>query len=81
MAQTEVKVTGATVGAFVAGVAVALLNALVANSEIMGSFPGWIQFVLLAVVPPVVAFLSGYATPSTTSTVSSAYRTDFDKAA
>jgi hypothetical protein len=74
MAQpTEVKVKGAAGGALVASLALALLNATVADSSILGGLPAWLQFILLAVAPTLVTWLAGYATPSTTSSVSESF--------
>ena len=74
MAQTEVKVSAATTGALVASLVLALLNATVANSSVLGGLPSWLQFVLLAVAPTLVTWLAGYATPSKTSSVSVGYK-------
>jgi hypothetical protein len=74
MAQTEVKVSASTGGALVASLVLAILNATVANSSVLGGLPAWLQFILLAVAPTLVTWLSGYATPSKTSSVSEAYK-------
>jgi hypothetical protein len=56
----ELKVIAATAATFAVSIAVALLNAVEAQHELLGSLPGALQFVTLAVIPTVVTFLSGY---------------------
>jgi hypothetical protein len=56
----ESKVKAATGAAFFVGMAVALLNWGVGDSQLMGSLPPWAQVLVTAVVPPVVTFLSGW---------------------
>ena len=73
MARTEAKVSGSTAGTLAASIALALLNATAADSSILGGLPPVLQFIILTVIPPLVTFLSGYATPSHTSTVSTGY--------
>jgi hypothetical protein len=73
MAQTEVKVTTSTLGSLGASLALALLNATAADSSILGGLPAWAQFIVLAVLPPLITFFSGYSAPSSTSTVSDGY--------
>jgi hypothetical protein len=58
------KVRNATIASTAVGVAIAVLNALVAHSELLGSLPTWLQTVFAVVVPPLVTFLAGYRTPS-----------------
>lgn len=69
----ETKVTAATLGSFAAGVGVAILNAAVGNSELMGGLPGWLQFLLIVGAPSAITFLSGYAKSSATSRSSDGY--------
>ena len=61
----EAKVKSAAVATFLAGLLLAILNATVANSQLMGGFPAWLQFVLVTFGPALAAFLSGYATRHT----------------
>jgi hypothetical protein len=74
MAQTEVKVSASTTGTFAASLALALLNATAADSTILGGLPSWLQFILITILPTLIAFVSGYVTPSKTSNVSDGYR-------
>jgi hypothetical protein len=71
--KVEAKVKGAAMGAFAAGLGAALLNAAVANSELLGGVPAWLQFILIMLGPGLATFLSGYATKSATSRVSAGY--------
>lgn len=70
---TEIKVSAASVGSLVASLGIALLNGVVADSSMLGSWPAWLQFVVLMCAPTLITFLLGYVTPSATSTVSDAY--------
>ncbi|MFF2226297.1 holin [Streptomyces globisporus] len=56
----EAKVKAASTGAFLAGLAVAMLNAVVADSSLLGPLPSWLQAPLLALVPTALAWLGGY---------------------
>jgi hypothetical protein len=64
--KVELKVIASTATTLVAGVGGALLNALQDNSHLLGSMPGWAQFLIVAGAPPLLTFLAGYATPHTT---------------
>jgi len=59
-APIETKVTAATVMTFVVGLAAAVLNAVQADSSLLGSLPAWLQAPVLALVPAGLAFLAGY---------------------
>ncbi|MER6103630.1 holin [Streptomyces sp. NPDC001832] len=59
-APVEAKVKASTAGAFLAGLAVAVLNAVTADSSLLGPLPSWAQAPLLAVVPAVLTWLAGY---------------------
>jgi len=72
--ETEVKVSAATLGATAASIGLALLNALAADSSLLGGLPAWLQFVLVLAIPPVITYVSGFVTPSATSTVSNGYK-------
>lgn len=65
VAPVERKVTVATVWALLASIGVALLNAVVADSSVLGPLPGWAQFGILTAAPPLVTFLGGYAAAHT----------------
>jgi hypothetical protein len=58
--RVEAKVKAAAIGTLVISLVLALLNAVVGNSQILGGFPAWLQFVLITCAPTLVAFLSGY---------------------
>ncbi|MFI6861794.1 holin [Streptomyces sp. NPDC050421] len=60
MAQIESKVTAATLATFVVGLAAAVLNAVQADSSLLGPLPAWLQAPVLALVPAGLAFLAGY---------------------
>jgi hypothetical protein len=60
----EVKVIAATGATLLASVAFAVLDALAHHTEILDALPEWLRFVVLAAIPPVLAFLAGYAVPS-----------------
>ncbi|MFB6696388.1 MULTISPECIES: holin [Streptomyces] len=59
-APVEAKVKAASTGAFLAGLAVAMLNAVVADNSLLGPLPAWLQAPLLALVPTALAWLGGY---------------------
>lgn len=59
-APVEAKVKAASTGAFLAGLAIAMLNAVVADNSLLGSLPAWLQAPLLALVPTALAWLGGY---------------------
>lgn len=56
----ELKVIAATAATFVVSLLVAVLNTVENHHELLGSIPGTLQFVILAVIPTTVTFLSGY---------------------
>jgi hypothetical protein len=64
----EAKVKAATLAAFVVGLVVSTLNQTQADSQLLGSLPAWLQFVLTVAVPPVVTFLSGWKARHTPKT-------------
>lgn len=59
-ALVETKVKAASAATFVVGLAVAVLNAVAADSSLLGPLPAWLQAPLLALVPSGLAFLAGY---------------------
>jgi hypothetical protein len=61
LATVERKVKAAALGALGASLLLALLNAVVGNSELLGGFPPWLQFLLITCGPTLVTALSGYA--------------------
>lgn len=70
---TEIKVTFSTIGSFLASLVLALLNSILADSSVLGSWPAWLQFTFIALAPTVVTFLGGYLMPSPTSRVSDGF--------
>lgn len=62
----ETKVIVATATSAVVGVVVALLNTLSADpSTLLGLTPNWLEFVIVAAVPPAATYLAGYLAPHT----------------
>jgi len=59
-APVEAKVKAASTGAFLAGLAIAMLNAVVADNSLLGPLPAWLQAPLLALVPTALTWLGGY---------------------
>lgn len=59
-APVENKVKASTAVTFVVGLAAALLNAVAADSSLLGPLPAWLQAPLVALVPAGLAFLAGY---------------------
>lgn len=57
----EAKVKKSALAGLIASLVLALLNAVVGNSAILGGFPAWLQFVLITCAPTLAVFLSGYA--------------------
>lgn len=62
-AVTELKVIAATAASAAVGVGIAVLNAVSDNPGLLGETPAVVEFAILALVPPLVTFLSGYAAP------------------
>ncbi|MFB7219330.1 holin [Streptomyces sp. NPDC056227] len=60
MAPVETKVKAASAATFIVAVAVAVLNAVTADSSLLGPLPSWLQAPLLALVPTAVTWLAGY---------------------
>jgi len=59
-APTEAKVKAASTATFLAGLAIAVLNAVVADSSLQGPLPVWLQAPVLALVPAGLTWLAGY---------------------
>ncbi|MFD9752679.1 holin [[Kitasatospora] papulosa] len=59
-APTEAKVKAASTASFLAGLAIAVLNAVVADSSLLGPLPVWLQAPVLALVPAGLTWLAGY---------------------
>lgn len=60
----EVKLVAATAVTLLAGVAYAVIDAVQDSPEVLDGLPPWLRFVMIAALPPVLAFLAGYRTPS-----------------
>jgi hypothetical protein len=56
----ETKVKSAAFASLAASLLIALLNALVGNSQLLGGLPPWLQFVIVTIGPTVITFLAGY---------------------
>lgn len=61
----ETKVQTTSVMTLVGSVGLAVLNAVAGHSSLLGSLPSLAQFVILAAIPPVTTFLTGYVSPAT----------------
>ncbi|MCX5114586.1 holin [Streptomyces sp. NBC_00378] len=59
-APVEAKVKAASAATFLVGIAIAVLNAIVADSSLLGPLPSWAQAPLLALAPAALAWLAGY---------------------
>jgi predicted MFS family arabinose efflux permease len=59
-APVEKKVKAATSAAMFVGLAVALLNWGVGDSELMGTLPSWVQALMSIAVPPLITFLTAW---------------------
>lgn len=59
-APTEAKVKAASTATFLAGLVIAVLNAVVADSSLLGPLPVWLQAPVLALVPAALTWLAGY---------------------
>jgi hypothetical protein len=56
----ELKVIAATAATFAVSVVLAILNEIQNHHELLGSTPGALQFMIVALIPTAVTFLSGY---------------------
>ncbi|MFF9688996.1 holin [Streptomyces sp. NPDC014623] len=59
-APIEAKVKAASTAAFLAGLVIAVLNAVVADNSLLGPLPVWLQAPVLALVPTALTWLAGY---------------------
>ncbi|MEU9789119.1 holin [Streptomyces sparsogenes] len=59
-APTEAKVKASTVGTFLVSLVLAVLNDLNGDAELLAPLPGWLQALVIALVPTGVTFLSGW---------------------
>ncbi|MGE7439608.1 holin [Kitasatospora sp. NPDC001175] len=65
IAPIEAKVKASSTAAFLAGIAVAVLNAVQADNSLLGPLPSWLQAPLIALIPTALTFLAGYQAPHT----------------
>jgi len=56
----EVKVVASSAATLLAGITIAVLNALQADSLLLATLPPWAQFAILAAAPPMLAFAAGF---------------------
>jgi hypothetical protein len=59
-APIEAKVKAASTATFLAGLVIAVLNAVVADNSLLGPLPVWLQAPILALVPTALTWLAGY---------------------
>ncbi|MFE7128970.1 holin [Streptomyces sp. NPDC057617] len=59
-APVETKVKAASAASFLVGIAIAVLNAVSADSSLLGPLPAWVQAVTLPLVPTALVWLAGY---------------------
>jgi len=59
-APVEAKVKASTTATFLAGLVIAVLNAVVADNSLLGPLPVWLQAPLLTLVPTALTWLAGY---------------------
>lgn len=64
-APIETKVKASTAAGLAVGVLVTVLNAVVGNSQLMGSMPAWLQSLITLFGPPLATFLAGFYSPHT----------------
>lgn len=60
----EVKLVVATVVTLLAGIAYAVVDAVQSSPAVLDGLPEWLRFLLIAALPPLLAFLAGYRVPS-----------------
>ena len=68
-APVEAKVKAASTATFLAGLVIAVLNAVVADSSLLGPLPVWLQAPILALVPTALTWLAGYQARHTSRSV------------
>jgi hypothetical protein len=59
-APVEAKVRAATTATFLVSLLVMVLNSMSADSMLLDPLPDWLQAVVIALVPPALAFLAGW---------------------
>lgn len=56
----ELKVIASTAATFAVSLVLAILNMIQDHHDLLGSTPGALQFVILAVIPTLITFAGGY---------------------
>lgn len=56
----ELKVIASTAATFGVSLVLAVLNEIQNHHDLLGPLPGALQFMILALVPSAITFLSGY---------------------
>lgn len=59
-APVEAKVKAATTATLLVSLVLAVLNSLAADESLLDPLPGWLQAVVIALVPPAITFFSGW---------------------
>ena len=59
-APVEAKVKSATAAAALIGALVTMLNAVVADSRLLGALPPWLQAAATLVAPPLAVYWAGW---------------------
>lgn len=59
-APLEAKVKAAAIATLLVSLVLAVLNDLRDDASLLAPLPGWLQAVVIALVPPAVTFLSGW---------------------
>lgn len=59
-APVEAKVKAATTGTLLVSLLLAVLNTAAADSTLLDPLPDWLQFIVVALIPPAVTLLAGY---------------------
>ncbi|MFF5589740.1 holin [Streptomyces hygroscopicus] len=56
----EAKVKAATTATLLVSLVLAVLNDVRDDASLLAPLPGWLQAIVIALVPPAVTFLSGW---------------------
>ena len=60
----EVKVIVSSLTTLAASIAYAVLDAIARHPDVLSTDTDWLRFIAIAAIPPVLAFLAGWAVPS-----------------
>lgn len=61
----EAKVKSAALASLVASLLLAILNATVGHSEVLGGLPAWLQFLVVTCGPTLATFIAAWKTRHT----------------